>query len=358
MTYSSDLTNKILDNLATAVFLVDSGQTIRYTNSAAEQLFGISARKFINTPLAKAFDYTTLDLERIKHCHSKDIGYIDYEVTFVTEGQPTLCEVSVTPASISRKSYNLLEIRKIDQQKKLNQEIQQHSQQIAARELVRSLAHEIKNPLGGLRGAAQLLERLFKDNPKANDIKEYTSVIIEQADRLKELVDRLLGPQKAKPHTLENIHSILEKVRKLVSMDLPSNITIKQDYDPSIPEIMMSAEQMQQAILNIVCNAILALKENQSNAGIITLRTRAQLGVSIHGKLSRMCACIQILDNGPGIPPEIIDTVFYPMVTRRTGGTGLGLPIAQNIIDQHGGKIECNSRCGHTEFSIYIPLKE
>ena len=358
MTNSNELTGKILDNLATAIFLVDTSLTIRYANSAAEQLFGISARKFINVPLSQAFDYTTIDLDRIKHCHSKDIGYIDYEVSFVTEGQPILCEVSVTPAAIMRKSYNLLEIRKIDQQKKLNQEIQQHSQQQAARELIRSLAHEIKNPLGGLRGAAQLLERLFKDNDKADDIKEYTSVIIEQADRLKALVDRLLGPQKAHPHTLENIHLVLEKVRRLVSMDLPENIKIKCDYDPSIPEIMMSPEQLEQAVLNIVCNAILALKENQDSAGEIIIRTRAQLGVSIHGKIARMALCIQIIDNGPGIPPEIMDTVFYPMVTRRNGGTGLGLPLAQNIVDQHGGKIECSSRCGHTEFSIYIPLKE
>ncbi len=348
--------NEILENIATAIFFIDTSLVIHYANNAAEQLFNISARKFIGKTLTQAFEVISLDLERIKHSRSKDLGYTDYEVTFVAEGCAIEGEVIVTPAIIQEKSYILLEIRKNDQQKKLNQESLQHAQQIAAQQLVRNLAHEIKNPLGGLRGAAQLLERLFKNSHE--EVKEYTTVIIEQADRLKALVDRLLGPQKALPRTYCNIHYIIEKVRKLVTMDLPSNINIIRDYDPSIPELLLSSEQIEQAILNITCNAAQVLKEHNCQPGIITIRTRSRMQTTINGHRVKVAVVIQIIDNGPGIPPEILDTVFYPMVSRRTGGIGLGLSIAQNIIDQHNGKIECTSEKNHTVFSIILPLKE
>lgn len=347
----------ILDNMMTAIFLLDSELTVKFINPATEQLFGLSSKKFLHKNLSKVFDYSNFDFIRLQN-FSKDnlgLGYTDYEVTFVTEGQPILVEVTVTPIEGKDGSSLLLEIRKIERQRRINQETQQHAQQLAARDLVRGLAHEIKNPLGGLRGAAQLLERQYKGQ---QDVKDYTEVIIQQADRLKNLVDKLLGPQRAFPHSLNNIHIVLEKVRKLICMDLPTNIKIVRDYDPSIPDLEMDSEQLEQAILNIVYNAVLVLKEKNVQEGIITLKTRAAYRISIHGNISKTAILIQIIDNGPGIPSKIRDTIFYPMVTGRSGGTGLGLSISQNIVDQHQGKIECSSWNGHTEFSIFLPLKE
>ena len=354
----NSIASYVLDNMTVAVILLDKNLCIKYINQSTQQLFRISSKRILEKNITQAFDYTNFDFARLKNCLSLALGYTDYEVTFVVDGSPIITEISVTPLETKEEFFNsalLLEIKKIDQQKKLNQEIIQHSQQIAARDLVRGLAHEIKNPLGGIRGAAQLLERLFKNE---NEVKEYTSVIIEQADRLKHLVDKLLGPQKAVPHELHNIHEVLEKVLKLISMDLASNIKLVKDYDPSIPEILMNFDQLQQAILNIICNAAIILKDYKIPNGLITIKTRTVYRISIHGKIYKTAIQISITDNGPGIPPEIIDTVFYPMVTRRSGGTGLGLSISQNIIDQHHGKIESTSWIGHTEFSIFLPLKE
>lgn len=344
-----------LDNMLTSLILINEDMRVIYSNAATEQIFGLSLKKIINHNLKDIFEYTNLNFSRLEKCNLKALCYTEYEVTFVIDANPIVVDVSVSPFidNVDYMFYILLEIRKVESQRRMNQEIHQLQLQNAARELVRGLAHEIKNPLGGLRGAAQLLERQYKD---LDGISDYTSVIIEQADRLKHLVDRMLGPQKATIHEKINIHIILEKVRKLVQMDLPENIVIKRDFDPSIPEVMLDPEQMQQAILNIVCNAILVLKEKQISYGIITLKTRTVFRVSIHGVIKKMALLIQVIDNGPGIPQEIKDTIFYPMVTGRKGGIGLGLAISQNIVDQHFGKIECVSWEGHTEFSIYLPL--
>jgi two-component system nitrogen regulation sensor histidine kinase GlnL len=261
-----------------------------------------------------------------------------------------LVEVTASAIELDDGVMALLELKRIDQQKKISQELYQHAQQQAAKELVRGLAHEIKNPLGGLRGAAQLLE---KELP-SEELKEFTGIIIEQADRLRNLVDRLLGPQRPTKHKVHNIHSVLEKVRQLVSMQLPEGIVIERDYDPSIPDFEMDTDQLQQAFLNVVQNAVQALGSN----GNICLKTRTSHQVTIHGQRYRLAAEIKIVDNGPGIPGEIRDTLFYPMITGREGGTGLGLSIAQNLINQHKGRIDCASWPGHTEFSIFLPLRK
>ena len=244
----------------------------------------------------------------------------------------------------------LLELSRIDQQLRLTQEETLLSQLSTTQTLVRGMAHEIKNPLGGLRGAAQLLEKELV-NP---ELKEFTGIIIEQADRLRKLVDRLLGPQRPGTHELHNVHSVLEKVRQLVKLDLPEGITVERDYDPSIPDFEMDHEQLLQAFLNIVQNAVQALGDK---GGIISIITRTAHQATIAGQRYKLAAEIRIVDNGPGIPTELLDTLFYPMVTGREGGTGLGLSISQNLINQHKGKIECASWPGHTEFTIHLPLR-
>ena len=216
---------------------------------------------------------------------------------------------------------------------------------------MRGLAHEIKNPLGGLRGAAQLLSKALPDPA----LTEYTKVIIEQADRLRNLVDRLLGPQQPGMHVTESIHKVAERVVALVSMELPENVTLIRDYDPSLPELLHDPDQIEQVLLNIVRNALQALG---AEGGEIILRTRTAFQLTLHGVRYRLAARIDVEDNGPGIPSHLQDTLFYPMVSGREGGTGLGLSIARNLIDQHSGKIEFTSWPGHTEFSVYLPIRK
>ncbi|PSW03448.1 nitrogen regulation protein NR(II) [Photobacterium lipolyticum] len=340
----------ILDNLVTAVLLLDEKLTIRYVNPAAEQLLSFSKRRLLNTCFPELLQHSSLDIGLVQATLQSGQGLADSDVTFVIDGKHHTLELNASPISWQKELLILLELKPIDQQRRISQELSQHAQQQAAKELVRGLAHEIKNPLGGLRGAAQLLEKALPDPSYI----EYTQMIIEQADRLRNLVDRLLGPQRPGQRQVDNIHVVLEKVRQLVSLDCGVNIQIHRDYDPSLPDFTMDPEQLEQAILNIVSNAALALQ--QINGGNITLKTRTAHQTLIHGLRHRIAAKIDIIDDGPGIPREIQDTLFYPMVTGREGGTGLGLSIARNLIDQHQGKIEVVSWPGHTKFTIYLPI--
>ena len=349
---SNPQASALLENLVSAVFLLDETLQISYANPAAEQLLAQSIKRLSGLRFDQLLEHTSLNFELIQKTLHSGHGFTDNEVTLVIDGQAILVELTATPFYQSGLVYALVEMRQIDQQKKISQEIYQHAQQQAAKELVRGLAHEIKNPLGGLRGAAQLLE---KQLPSA-ELKEFTEIIIEQADRLRNLVDRLLGPQSFGQQEIHNIHSVLEKVSPLVELTKGDNIKIKVDYDPSIPDFEMQKEQMQQAFLNILQNAVQALV-NTAQAEI-KISTRTVFQVTIHGQRFRLAAEIRIIDNGPGIPNELKDTLFYPMVTGREGGTGLGLSIAQNLINQHKGRIECNSWPSHTEFIIQLPLRK
>ena len=220
---------------------------------------------------------------------------------------------------------------------------------------MRGLAHEIKNPLGGIRGAAQLLARELPDE----GLRDYTNVIIEEADRLRNLVDRMLGSNKLPSLAMTNIHEVLERVASLIEAEAQGSITLVRDYDPSIPDLLIDREQLIQAVLNIVRNALQALSaQSDLRLGRISLRTRTLRQFTIGHTRHRLVVKMEIIDNGPGIPPALQETIFYPMVSGRPDGTGLGLAITQNIISQHQGLIECESHPGHTVFSIFLPLDQ
>ncbi|KJR19503.1 two-component system sensor histidine kinase NtrB [Vibrio navarrensis] len=347
---NSALSDTILSNMVTATLILDDGLQVKHANPAAEQLFAQSAKRIIHQPLSQLIQHASLDLALLSQPLQSGQSITDNDVTFVVDGKPLLLEVTVSPISIEREPMLLVEMRKVDQQRRITQEMNQHAQQQAAKLLVRGLAHEIKNPLGGLRGAAQLLEKMLPDP----SLTEYTQIIIEQADRLRTLVDRLLGPQKPGKKQEANLHQVLEKVRQLVELESQQKLLIERDYDPSLPDIYMDADQIEQAMLNIVSNAAQVLA-NQDD-GLITIRTRTVHQANIHGHRCKVAARIEIIDNGPGIPVELQDTLFYPMVSGREGGTGLGLSISQNLIDQHNGKIDVESWPGHTNFTIYLPI--
>jgi two-component system nitrogen regulation sensor histidine kinase GlnL len=222
-------------------------------------------------------------------------------------------------------------------------------QQQANRELIRNLAHEIKNPLGGIRGAAQLLEHELSDRP---ELKEYTEVIQEEALRLQSLVDRLLAPHRRHVRSEINIHEVLERVRSIALAEYPQGLVIRRDYDTSLPHMVADKEQLIQVVLNIVKNAVQAMKAK----GEVILRTRVARQVTLARKRHVLALKLQIVDNGPGIPEEIRDHIFYPLVTGRAEGTGLGLTLAQAYVHQHGGSIEFESRPGQTCFTVMLPF--
>ena len=339
---------QILNSLINSVLVVDDQLVIHYANPAALQLLAQSSRKIFGTPLPELTGYFSLNIDVMQESLKSGLGFTDSEVTIVVDGRAHI--MSLTAQTFPDQKI-LLEMAPMDNQRRLSQEQIQHAQQVAARDLVRGLAHEIKNPLGGLRGAAQLLSRALPD-PSLN---EYTKVIIEQADRLRNLVDRLLGPQQPGMHVTQSIHQVAERIVNLVSMELPENVSLVRDYDPSLPELAHDPDQIEQVLLNVVRNALQALGEA---GGTITLRTRTAFQLTLHGVRYRLVARIDIEDDGPGIPQQLQDTLFYPMVSGREGGTGLGLSIARSLIDQHSGKIEFNSWPGHTEFSVFLPIRQ
>jgi len=269
-------------------------------------------------------------------------------------GSPDPLPVHVIVTQIDHGEQVLLELVEIEQQARQDREARTLDQARMTKELIRNLAHEIKNPLGGIRGAAQLLE-MELDDPS---LIEYTQVIIHEADRLQALVDRLLAPHR-RPHVVAdvNIHEVLERVRSLVLAEFPRDLAVVRDYDASLPEFRGDREQLIQTVLNITHNAAQALTQRrQEGDARIVLRTRAARQVTIGRQRYRLALELHIEDNGPGVPPEIRDRIFFPLVSGRDGGSGLGLTLAQDFIQQHHGLIECESEPGRTVFKIQIPL--
>jgi two-component system nitrogen regulation sensor histidine kinase GlnL len=255
----------------------------------------------------------------------------------------------VTPIDVAGLPL-LVELRPIQEQMRLEREERLLEQQEATRELLRNLAHEIKNPLGGLRGAAQLLERELHREA----LREYTTVIISEADRLRDLVDTMLGPTGPPRKQPLNVHEICEHVYQLVRSEAPAGVSIERDYDPSVPEGRFDRNELIQALLNIARNALQAL----AGSGHLLLRTRALSHLNIGPARHRLVACVQIEDDGPGVPPDLHQTLFFPLVSAKAEGTGLGLSVAQEMVARHGGIIQFESRVGRTVFSILLPLED
>lgn len=334
----------------TAMLILDRQLQICSFNAACSVVLGISEKRLAGHYFLSLFQHSELGKEPLLHAidQQKSIAISDIQ-TILHDGHPTLLDIYLTPFNHLQQDVLLLEIRQIDRQRKISQDNVQQHQHHAARELVRNLAHEIKNPLGGLRGAAQLLESSLDDEQR-----EYTQLIIAQADRLRKLVDRLLGPYRPPQQKFANLHQVIEHVYQLASLDNDSEVTLQRDYDPSIPVFRFDPELIEQALLNIVRNAQQALQQG----GHILLQSRILYQHTLHGQRHKLVAAVKVIDNGPGIPTEIKDTLFYPMVSGKAGGTGLGLTIAQTLLHQHGGWIDCDSWPGHTEFTLYLPISD
>lgn len=353
MTSRTSLVQTILDNLSTAVLVFDNDSRLSSMNTAAENLLFTSARKARGQTPSELLPLSPQFTEAIGRALDSDHPFTEWGMELqLVDGKSIVADCMMTPVMEGEhlaRCKIVVELVSTHMHSRIVREENLHSLHDAARESMRAVAHEVKNPLGGLRGAAQLLERELSDDSH----KEYTRIIISEADRLRNLVDRMLGPNSKPEFALLNVHEVLEYVCDLMKAETDGAFTVGREYDPSLPEITADREKLIQAALNIVRNAWQAV----GPSGEITLRTRPCRMYTIGQKLHKLVARVEVIDNGPGIPPEIGAGAFYPLITGRADGTGLGLSIAQSLVHEHGGLIEYERRDGKTVFSISIPLE-
>ncbi|TXT35636.1 MAG: two-component system NtrC family nitrogen regulation sensor histidine kinase GlnL [Comamonadaceae bacterium] len=340
------------DLLATLVAVVQSNGKVVFANAALEDALGISRRSIVGSHLPDSFTEPSHLETALQGAGSNEFAALRYDAGLLRVArEPLPVHVIVT---LTEAHEIIVELLPLEQQARQDREERLAEQAQSNKELIRNLAHEIKNPLGGIRGAAQLLE-LEMAQP---ELTEYTQVIIHEADRLQSLVDRLLAPHR-KPHVVSdvNIHEVCERVRSLILAEFPKGLSVVRDYDTSIPEFRGDHEQLIQALINIAHNAAQALSERiaQGDAQLI-LRTRVARQTTFGKQRYRLALELHVIDNGPGVPDAIKDRIFYPLVSGREGGSGLGLTLAQTFVQQHHGLIECDSEPGRTDFKILIPL--
>lgn len=344
---------ELLDALVTSVFVLDLDLHVSYLNAAGQTLLGLGANQAIGRRFTELTRGAETLLKLFERARSGGEGVVQRELAWpASGGVDRILDCAVTRITIGDDSPRLLlELEDITQHRRLIRESALMAQLGGSRLMVRQLAHEIKNPLGGLRGAAQLLERELLDPA----LREYTRVIISEADRLTHLLDAMLGPGRPPAKQLVNVHELLERVYHLLRSDAPG-VIIDRDYDPSLPALTVDPNHIIQAMLNLGRNAIQALSSARVESPRLVLRTRAASNVSVGARRHRLVASIQFEDNGPGVLPEIRDTIFYPLVSGRSDGTGLGLGIAQDLVSRHGGFIEFDSAPGRTIFVISLPM--
>lgn len=360
------MSDELLQHLATAVLVLDARLNVRTLNQSAEILLQVSGQRCIGEAAATVLiagrsiiEPTTSALLRAQASGSS----ITLRATWLrlSAGGEVPVDLTITPVTGACAEL-IVELTPLEPANQLRRDETQANVQESARLLLRGLAHEIKNPLGGVRGAAQLLARELP----TQQLREYTTIIIDEADRLRDLVDRLLAPTPRMSYLPTNIHHVIERVIQLIQVETPG-VAIDRDYDPSAPDLQADEAQLIQAVLNVMRNAQQALTEpSVDNATLraehgapkITIRTRVLRQITIGMRRLRLALRVELIDNGPGIPEAIADKLFFPMISGRANGTGLGLSIAQAIVTQHHGLIECTSRAGHTRFTLTLPLEQ
>ncbi|MFK5983913.1 MAG: nitrogen regulation protein NR(II) [Pseudomonadota bacterium] len=349
-------THYILENLSTIVLLLDSELCILYANSAAEVFFSSSLDRMFNSPVQSIFSNESI-FKQLINAQQSGRTFTEREVNLQIQLHEKTVDLNISPiVNINQSTEILLEISPQDRHLQISKEEMLFSQQQVSRELLRSMAHEVKNPLGGIRGAAQLLEQEF--DHQSQELIEYTQVIIGEADRLKNLVDRMSGPKTRSNKQWINIHAITERVRTLMLADTELLIPIFFDYDPSIPEIYADEEQLIQAVLNLTKNAAQSIIECSSCKNKkITIKTRVKRHYTIGSTFYQLVLKLDIIDTGPGIKSTILEHIFMPLITGRATGTGLGLSIAQSLLNNNKGLIECHSEPGNTVFTVLLPIK-
>ncbi len=337
-----------LELLATAVLMLDDRLQVTYANPAAETLLAHGRRHLLGAPLARMLPGNERFLARLAQAVAEDAGFSENELALELGGQQVTVHCAAVPVEEDGGRL-LVELRELDQQIRIAREAKLLEQQQANRELIRNLAHEIKNPLGGIRGAAQLLERELPDP----DLREFTQVIVKETDRLQSLMNRMLTPHRLPQIEMLNVHEVLERVRTLLLAEFPQGLAVRRDYDVSLPDLPGDKESLIQAILNVARNAAQAM----SGRGQIAFRTRVARQATIARTRYRHAIRLEIEDNGPGVPEDLAGKIFFPLVSGREGGSGLGLSLAQSYVHQHHGLIEFESVPGRTCFTILLPVR-
>lgn len=341
----------IIDSLATAVIVLNQAYELECINPAAEELFGVSQRRVYKEPISTLFGNENKDMTlQLQENFHKGRAWTEHEcILTVANNKEVTVNYTVSPLLVEDEEKILIEIVRLDRQLKIIKESHVLKEHQATRSMLRGMAHEIKNPLGGLRGAAQLLEGELENK----ELKEYTGIIIKEADRLHTLVDRMLGPNMVPNKVKHNIHEVLHHVYRVLSTKDNEAVNFRIDYDPSIPLLNFDRDMLVQAVMNIAGNALRAIEHK----GELIFKTRVLLRHTINGHLYKLVACISIIDDGPGISDDIATKIFFPMVSGQTNGTGLGLAISQMLINQHGGLIEFDTEIGRTEFRVMLPIE-
>lgn len=354
---SKQLYQLLLENLSTAVLLIDEQLEIGYINPACETILTASAQRLLGTPVRDLFKEPEDVASALQIALSSNRPFTQRQADLNINYQQITIDYTATPVNQGGKTMLILEMLPVDRIIKINREEALLSAHDTSRNLIRKLAHEVKNPLGGIQGAVQLLaEELSSHERQTDELLEYTEIISLEVNRLRNLVDDLLGPNQPPRFAPLNIHEVTEHVASLVAAETKSTIKLVRNYDPSLPPLTGDRERLVQAILNIVRNAVQALQSSDVATPTIELKTRIQRNFTINKRHHRSVCKLEIIDNGPGIPDEIADRVFYPMISGRPFGTGLGLPIAQSAISLHEGLIEYNRVDDKTVFSIYLPM--
>ena len=337
-----------LEMLSAAVLLLDDELHVTYANPAAETLLAHGRKHLLGVAIDKVMPGNEAFVGRLQQSLELESGFNDNDLVLDVAGEPVHLHCVISPTDAG-DGVLLLEFRELEQQLKIAREARILEQQQANRELLRNLAHEIKNPLGGIRGAAQLLERELSDP----ELREFTQVIVKEADRLQSLMNRLLTPNRLPRIEPVNIHEVTERVRAVLLAEFPEGLSIRRDYDTSLPDLVGDKESLIQAVLNVARNAAQAT----DGKGEIVFITRVERQVTVARKRHRLAVAVTIEDDGPGVPPELAELIFYPMVSGREGGTGLGLSLAQSFVGRHQGMIEYESVPGRTRFTLLLPVR-
>lgn len=339
---------EILFGLTTAVIWLDKDEDIRFINPAAAELLQLSSSRLIGVNWRYILPKL---LDNIQTCGSASVTIHDYQI-YLPNAEKTYLTCTISSYDLAGKDGWLIEMYNTQRWHRISAEDERWHQYEAGKLLVKTLAHEIKNPLAGIYGSAQLLSKKI---PAHKDLEKFLDVIMNEVNRLTNLVDRMLGPSKHGIKEKHNIHYLLNYVLEVIAGEKAENIAVKIDYDPSIPDVTMDFEAMVQAVLNVVKNSIQAM---QTHGGLLTIKTRVESKFTLGSKTYPLVAVLSIIDQGEGISADIVDNIFYPMVTSKKDGTGLGLPVAQDIIRNHNGLISAESEPGNTVFNIYLPISK
>ncbi len=346
---------RLADTLNTAIVVLDERNRPIYLNSAAEQFLGTSYTAALKSGFDAVFEANPLLVDTINEALSSSQVMTLREVELVLAHELIrVADCAITPRPEYAGARVMLELNDIERHLRISRDARINSLQMTTRQMMRGLAHELKNPLGGLRGAAQLLERELPNE----DLAEYTGIILQETDRLRGLIDRMLGPIDRPNFEWINVHEPLEQVRQLLRIEAGDKpLDWELDFDPSLPDVWADRDQVVQVLLNLARNAVQSMREGETPKPRLTFRTRVLRQFTIHGKRHRLAVRIDVEDNGPGVPPDLVETLFLPMVSGRPSGSGLGLSLAQTIAERHHGMIEFVPMRRVTRFSLILPIR-